>query len=172
MLIPEFVGYGMSGGSPSERGCQDTADAAYEYLVETRGIEPERIVVGGWSLGGAVAVDLASRTPVAGLIMFSSFTSGVDMAHRIVPFLPVSLLLRHRFDNIGKIRQRHLPDPDRPRPSRPARPVRDGGAAGQSGEGAGDHALDRRGRPQRLLRGRAPGALDQAVAQVHLRSGW
>ena len=105
VLIPEYVGYGMSGGSPSERGCQATADAAYEYLVATRGIKPDGIVVGGWSLGGAVAVDLASRRPAAGLIMFSSFTSGVDMAHRIAPFLPVSLLLRHRFDNLGKIKR-------------------------------------------------------------------
>jgi uncharacterized protein len=93
----------MSAGKPSERGCQGTADAAYEYLVRTRGIKPDRIVLGGWSLGGAVAIDLASRRHAAGLIAFSSFTSGVDMAHRLVPFLPASLLLRHRFDSIGKI---------------------------------------------------------------------
>jgi uncharacterized protein len=103
VLIPEYVGYGMSAGKPSERGCQDTADAAYEYLVKARGIKPDRIVVGGWSLGSAVAVDLASRKPIAGLIIFSAFTSGVDMAHRVVPFLPASLLLRHRFDSIRKI---------------------------------------------------------------------
>jgi hypothetical protein len=103
VLIPEFVGYGMSGGSPSERGCQATADAAYDYLVKTQAVPPERIVVGGWSLGGAVAVDLASRKLVAGLIMFCTFTSGVDMAHRIVPVLPASLLLRHRFDSLRKI---------------------------------------------------------------------
>jgi uncharacterized protein len=105
VLIPEFIGYGMSGGKPSERGCQATADAAYDYLVRTRGIKPNRIVAGGWSLGGAVALDLASRKEVGGLILFSSFTSGVDMAHRIVPFLPASVLLRHRFDNIGKIKR-------------------------------------------------------------------
>jgi uncharacterized protein len=104
VLIPEFVGYGMSGGKASERGCQATADAAYEYLVRTRGIKPDRIIAGGWSLGGAAALDLASRRQVAGLIMFSCFTSGVDMAHRIVPFLPASVLLRHRFNNIGKIK--------------------------------------------------------------------
>jgi fermentation-respiration switch protein FrsA (DUF1100 family) len=103
VLIPEYVGYGMSGGKPSEHGCQGTADAAYEYLVRTRGDTPDRIVLGGWSLGGAVAIDLASRRRAAGLIAFSSFTSGVDMARRIAPFLPASLLLRHRFDNIGKM---------------------------------------------------------------------
>jgi fermentation-respiration switch protein FrsA (DUF1100 family) len=104
VLIPEFVGYGMSGGKPSERGCQATADAAYDYLVRTRRIKPDRIVAGGWSLGGAVALDLASRQQVGGLILFSSFTSGVDMAHRLVPWLPASVLLRHRFNNIGKIK--------------------------------------------------------------------
>jgi pimeloyl-ACP methyl ester carboxylesterase len=103
VMIPEYVGYGMSGGKPSERGCQQTAEAAYEDLVRTRHVPADRIVVGGWSLGGAVAIDLTSRRRAAGLIAFSTFTSGLDMAHRIVPFLPASLLLRHRFDNIGKI---------------------------------------------------------------------
>jgi pimeloyl-ACP methyl ester carboxylesterase len=103
VLIPEYVGYGMSSGSPSETGCHATADAAYNYLVSTRGVPPERIVVAGWSLGGAVAVDLASRQRAAGLIAFCTFTSGVDMGRRLVPFLPVSLLLRHRFDCLQKI---------------------------------------------------------------------
>ena len=103
VLIPEYVGYGMSGGKPSERGCRGTAEAAYDYLVKTRGVRPDRIVVGGWSLGGAVAIDLASRREVAGLMAFSSFTSAIDMAHRLVPFLPATLLLRHRFDSIRKI---------------------------------------------------------------------
>lgn len=103
VLIPEYVGYGMSGGKPSERGCQQTADAAHDFLVRTRHLPARRIVVGGWSLGGAVAIDLASRRQAAGLMAFSSFTSGVDMAHRLLPFLPARLLLRHRFDSIGKI---------------------------------------------------------------------
>src|SRR5262249_38921007 len=33
VVIPEYLGYGMSGGSPSERGCRATADAVYDYLV-------------------------------------------------------------------------------------------------------------------------------------------
>lgn len=109
VLIPEYVGYGMSGGSPSELGCRETALAAWDYLVKTRGAAPGSIVVGGWSLGGAVAVDLATRRPAAGLIMLSSFTSAVDMARRIVPFLPASLLLRHRFESLDKIKRIQSP---------------------------------------------------------------
>jgi fermentation-respiration switch protein FrsA (DUF1100 family) len=103
VLIPDFVGFGMSSGSPSETGCYATADAAYDYLVSTCGVKPDRIVAGGWSLGGAVAVDLAAHQEVGGLIIFSTFTSVTDMARRLLPLVPVSLLLRHRFDSLGKI---------------------------------------------------------------------
>jgi pimeloyl-ACP methyl ester carboxylesterase len=103
VLIPEYVGFGMSSGRASEEGCQATADAAYDELVTRRGVEPGRIVAGGWSLGGAVAVDLASRRRVGGLIIFCTFTSAVDMARRLLPIMPVSLLLRHRFETLRKI---------------------------------------------------------------------
>jgi uncharacterized protein len=103
VIIPDYVGYGMSGGSPSEKGCQATADAVYDFLVTTQGARPERIISAGWSLGGAVAIDLASRRQVGGLIAFSSFTSMVEMSHRILPFVPARLLLRHRFDSLKKI---------------------------------------------------------------------
>jgi uncharacterized protein len=109
VIIPDYIGYGMSSGSPSEKGTQATADAVYDYLVATRKIEPGRIIAAGWSLGGAVAIDLASRHKVGGLIVFSTFTSGVDMARRILPFAPVSLLLRHRFDSVRKIEKIHCP---------------------------------------------------------------
>jgi fermentation-respiration switch protein FrsA (DUF1100 family) len=103
VIIPDYVGYGMSGGRPSEQGTQATADAVYDYLVSTRKVEPGRIIAAGWSLGGAVAIDLASRRDLGGLVVFSTFTSGVDMARRVLPFAPVSLLLRHRFDSARKI---------------------------------------------------------------------
>jgi uncharacterized protein len=109
VIIPDYVGYGMSEGRPSEKGCQATADAAYDYLVSTRGMDPGQIISAGWSLGGAVAIDLASRRKVAGLIAFSAFTSGVDMGRRILPFVPVSLLLRHRFDSQRKIAKIRCP---------------------------------------------------------------
>jgi fermentation-respiration switch protein FrsA (DUF1100 family) len=103
VLIPEYVGYGMAGGKPSETGCHDTADAAFAHLKGRKDIDPRKIVAAGWSLGGAVAIELASRKPVAGLIAFCSFTSMADMSRRNFPFLPSSLLLRHRFDSVARI---------------------------------------------------------------------
>jgi hypothetical protein len=61
VMIPDYVGYGMSGGKPSESGCYATADAAFAHLLKRKDVDPAKIVVAGWSLGGAVAIDLASR---------------------------------------------------------------------------------------------------------------
>jgi len=103
VMIPDYLGYGMSGGKPSEVGCRETAETSFSYLTTRPDVDRGRIVVAGWSLGGAVAIDLASRHDVAGVATFCTFTRLADMARRIVPFLPVSLLLRHRFENLAKI---------------------------------------------------------------------
>jgi len=55
------------------------------------------------SLGGSVAVDLASQHEVKGLIVESSFTSLVDMSRVVVPFLPAELLLWEKLSSIKKI---------------------------------------------------------------------
>lgn len=103
VLIPDFPGYGMSTGKPSEEGCYAAADAAYAYLLSRKDIDPARIVAAGWSMGGGVAIDLASRHRVSGLITVSAFTSMPAVAHTVAPWAPTSLLLRSRFDNLTKL---------------------------------------------------------------------
>jgi fermentation-respiration switch protein FrsA (DUF1100 family) len=108
VLIPEYPGYGMSSGQASESGCYEAADAAYHYLTETLHVPPAQIVVSGWSLGAAVAIDLAARKHVAGLIVLSAFTSLPEQARAMLPWIPqsvVRLFLKERFDNLSKIRQ-------------------------------------------------------------------
>src|SRR5579884_1958372 len=108
VLIPEYVGYGLSSGTASEAGCQAAATAAYDYL-RTNGVPAERLIIAGWSLGSAVAVDLAARRPAAGLMLFSAFTSMSAMARQVVPFFPLSWLVRHRFDSLAAIGRVHCP---------------------------------------------------------------
>jgi fermentation-respiration switch protein FrsA (DUF1100 family) len=103
VLIPDFVGYGMSGGKPSEVNLYATADASYDYLVHQRGVAPQNLVVVGWSLGAAVAIDPASRRPVGALAIFNAFTTMREMARKTMPWLPTSWILKYRFDNLQKI---------------------------------------------------------------------
>ena len=61
LLAPEYRGFAGLEGVPTEAVIAADVRAAYDYLRVTRTIAPARIVIYGWSLGGAVAVDLASR---------------------------------------------------------------------------------------------------------------
>ncbi len=86
VLAFDYPGYGLCGGRPSEEGAYRAADAAYEYLVAREGVAPPTIVAHGRSLGGGVLADLASRRPVGGLVLESTFVS----AFRVVTRLPLS----------------------------------------------------------------------------------
>ena len=61
VFIFDYRGFGKSSGEPSEIGTYQDAEAAWNYLVETRRVTPSSIVLFGESLGGAVAAWLAAR---------------------------------------------------------------------------------------------------------------
>ncbi len=103
VLIFDYRGYGKSGGSPSEEGTYRDADAAWGYLLHTRKVPPEKIVLFGRSLGGAVAAELARRTKPAALILESTFTSLPDLGAEIYPWLPVRVLSKFRYSTLDKI---------------------------------------------------------------------
>jgi len=109
VMMPEYLGYGLSEGRPSETGCYATAGAAYRFLVEEKKIDPRGIITGGCSLGGAVAIDLAYRKKVAGLATLVTFTSLREMAQQFYPGFLVSLVLRWRFHSERKIRRVKCP---------------------------------------------------------------
>jgi len=108
VFIVDYRGYGRSDGSPSEEGLYRDGQAAWRYLTADRGVPADRVVVFGKSLGGAVAVDLASRVTPAGLVVQSSFTSVPDMAAHHLPFIP-RFLVRTRMDSRSKIGRARCP---------------------------------------------------------------
>lgn len=97
VLIIDYRGYGQSSGRPSERGTYLDAQAAWDYLVDIRGIVPGKIIIFGRSLGGAVAAWLAAHTAPGAVILESCFSSGLDMAARLYPFLPVRMITRLKY---------------------------------------------------------------------------
>ena len=105
----DYRGYGESEGVPSEKGLYRDADAAYRYLRDTVGIPPERIVLFGHSLGSAVAVELASRVPAAGLILDGALTSVVERAQEMFPYAPVRWIAASRFPSIDRVGGLTLP---------------------------------------------------------------
>ena len=103
VLLFDYRGYGRSAGNPSEQGTYRDAEAAYGWLTRIKNTAPERIFFHGESLGVGVAVEMALRHKPAGLIAESGFTSIVDMAGMVFPYLPGRLLVRFNYDNLSKI---------------------------------------------------------------------
>ncbi|MCQ9208560.1 MAG: alpha/beta hydrolase [Omnitrophica bacterium] len=108
IFIIDYRGYGLSQGRPSEKGMYLDAKAAYDYLVNKRGLGAEKIMLYGESLGTAAAVDLASKEQVGGLIIESGFSRGKDMAKKIYPYLP-EFFFTNNFDSISKIKKVKAP---------------------------------------------------------------
>ena len=96
-LIIDYRGYGESTGKASEQGTYLDAEAAWRYLFDERGVPADQIIIFGRSLGGAVGAWLGAQHTPAAVIIESSFTSGVDMARQLYPFLPARLITRLRY---------------------------------------------------------------------------
>lgn len=108
VFIVDYRGYGKSEGEPSEQGVYLDMLATYDYLIDEKNIAAQDIVVYGVSLGGAFAVDLATKREVAALIVDASFSSGLDMARRMFPYVP-SFLIKTQLNSAQKVKTLTMP---------------------------------------------------------------
>ena len=109
VLVLDYRGYGRSGGTPSEDGTYREARAAWRYLIETRRVAPDRIVLFGRSLGAAVAARLAAEVGPRALILDSAFTAAADLGAEVYPWLPVRWLARYRYPTLENLKKVNRP---------------------------------------------------------------
>jgi len=103
ILAYDYPGYGRSSGQPTEKGVFAAADAVYTYATKVLGIPPSQIVLYGRSLGSGPSTWLASKYPVAGVILDGAFTSTFRVLTRI-KILPFDI-----FDNLPRLRASTCP---------------------------------------------------------------
>jgi uncharacterized protein len=109
VFIFDYRGYGKSRGTPDETGIYLDSQAAYDYLIHERKIDPRQLILFGRSLGGICAAKIARTQPSAGLILESTFTSAKDMAKEIFPILPIGWALRSKLNAKENVAQLTLP---------------------------------------------------------------
>jgi uncharacterized protein len=114
VLLVDYRGFGKSVGAqhPSETMAYEDAEAAGNYLIQVRRVRPAQAFIYGHSLGGAIAIELATRHPeAAGLITESTFTCMSAMAKQdnFLRLFPIDLLLNQRFDSLKKIGTLKIP---------------------------------------------------------------
>lgn len=103
MLMMTYRGYGGSTGQPSEKANVADAMLAYQWLRD-KGVAASDIIVYGESLGTGIAVQVAARNEVGGVVLDAPYTSIVDVAETIYPMLPSRWLMTDRYETL-----RHLP---------------------------------------------------------------
>jgi len=107
-LLISWRGFSNNPGKPTEEGLYQDAASAIKWL-EKRNIKKTDIILYGESLGTGIALELAKRDNYAGVILESPYTSMVDMAEILYPYLPVSILLKDRYASIEKIKENKSP---------------------------------------------------------------
>ena len=113
VLLFDYRGFGQSDGVfPSEASVYQDAECAWKYLIEHLKQSAARTHIYGHSLGGAVAIELATHHPeAAGLIVESSLTSIGDMGRHsgVFRIFPLKHLIHQRFDSISKLAALKMP---------------------------------------------------------------
>ena len=107
-LIIAWRGFSGNKGKPNEIGLYEDAKAAIKWL-SIKGIKEKNIILYGESLGTGVAVEVAQNKNYAGVILESPFTSMTNVGKKHYPFLPVSFLLKDKFESYKKITNISVP---------------------------------------------------------------
>jgi len=107
-LIIAWRGFSGNLGKPTEKGLYNDAKSAILWLKKL-GLSEKDIVIYGESLGTGVATEIAQNNNFAGLVLETPFTSMIDAAKNFYPYIPVSLLLKDKYDNQNKIKNINIP---------------------------------------------------------------
>ena len=107
IIIPNYPGYGLSTGKPTQKDIFDTALIVYDYF--TKKYKPKKIFVIGRSLGTSPAVYLAYKRHVDALCLITPFDSIESLAKEQYPFVPVTLLLKYPFNTMKYAKHVKIP---------------------------------------------------------------
>ena len=109
VMIFDYSGYGKTPGKPSEEKTYQNSQDVFDYMVDTLKISPNKVIVDGRSLGGAVAIDLATKRTFKALIIQSTFTSIYNMAKSMFSVLPTKWVQHIYYDSISKVEKINCP---------------------------------------------------------------
>ncbi|HET7362036.1 MAG TPA: alpha/beta hydrolase [Burkholderiales bacterium] len=98
-LMINYRGFGLSGGSPSERKVLADAKRIYDWAAARPDIDAANIVVLGRSLGSYVAIAVASARKVRAAILATPFDSAAALGEEhFTHGLPLGWLVQSRYN--------------------------------------------------------------------------
>lgn len=102
IAIFDYPGYGKTDGSPSEKTLKKFGLAAFDALAQREDVDPDHIIIFGYSIGTGVADYVASQRDPAGLILMAPYSDGYDLYNGLVNIFhgPLRLLVAFRMESI------------------------------------------------------------------------
>ena len=107
-MIVAYRGFSGNKGKPTEQGLYEDAKSTLNWLKE-HAVKEEQIIIYGESLGTGVSVEVTQHKNFAGIVLESPFTSMIDTGKFYYPYLPVSLLLKDKYETLKKLKNINIP---------------------------------------------------------------
>lgn len=85
LFVFNYRGYGKNPGTPTIAGIKADGMAAYNYLIQSRGIPPSEIIIHGHSLGTLIAGYIADQKAIAGLVVESPISEARFYQDKMLP---------------------------------------------------------------------------------------
>ncbi|KAL1708452.1 Alpha/Beta hydrolase protein [Schizophyllum commune] len=107
VLVMSYRGYAKSTGKPTQKGLRIDAQTALDFVLNDDRLKHTRVILYGLSLGGAVAIDLASRNSdkISGLIIENTFLSLPAVVHDWPYLGHLSWAVHQRWNSAARIKQ-------------------------------------------------------------------
>jgi fermentation-respiration switch protein FrsA (DUF1100 family) len=102
LLLVNYRGYGASEGKPGETALVSDGTELFDWARARADVDASRVAIHGRSLGSGVAVQVAAARAAKCVVLTSPFLSAREVAKKIYPWLPVSMLIRHPFDSAAR----------------------------------------------------------------------
>ena len=99
MVMINYRSFGLSQGKISEKTMFSDALEVYDKLKNNPEIDTNKIIVIGRSIGTGVATYLSSQRKTNATVLITPYENMIDVAFEKYPFVPISLLIKHRFES-------------------------------------------------------------------------
>jgi esterase/lipase len=99
MVLMNYRSFGLSQGKISEQTMFSDALDMYDKLVTNPEVDANNIVIIGRSIGTGVATYVSSQRKVNATVLITPYENMIDVAFEKYPFVPISLLIKHRFES-------------------------------------------------------------------------
>lgn len=99
MALINYRSFGLSQGLISEKTMFSDALEVYDKLVTNPEVDANNVIVIGRSIGTGVATYLSSQRKTSATVLITPYENMIDVAFEKYPFVPISLLIKHRFES-------------------------------------------------------------------------